>query len=66
MAQPDGKTQPTAVDDVRRVRERLDQESGGEIYKHIEQSNRALEKYREKLGLKVVQRPSRPAPHDGT
>jgi hypothetical protein len=65
-AQKNGKPQPTAVDDVRRIRERLDRESDGDIYKHIEQSNRALEEYREKLGLKVVQPPSRSAPCDGT
>lgn len=61
-----GGSELTAVDDVRRVRERLDRESDGDIYKHIEQSNRALEECREKLGLKVVQRPLRPARRDGT
>ena len=59
-------SEPTAVDDVRRVRERLDRESDGDIYKHIEQSNRALEEYCEKLGLKVVQSPLQSAPRDGT
>lgn len=58
--------QPTAVDDVRRVRERIDRESGGNVRQHIERSNRILEQYREKLGLKIMPPPSQPARRNGT
>jgi hypothetical protein len=64
IKQKNNIVQETAVDDVRRIRERLDRESEGDIQKHIEHSNRALEEYREKLGLKVVQPPSRPKQRD--
>jgi hypothetical protein len=66
LGNKNGGSELTAVDDVRRVRERLDRESGGSIQSLIEQSNRALEEHREKLGLKVVQPPMRPARCDGT
>jgi hypothetical protein len=59
-------SEPTAVDDVRRIRERLDRESEGDIYKHIERSNRTLEEYRVKLGLKVVKPPSNRTRRDDT
>jgi len=49
----------TAVDDVRRIREQLDRESGGDIRKHVQQTNRVVEALREKLGLKIVQPPDR-------
>ena len=48
----------TAVDDVRRVREALHRESGGDIRKHIAESNRLLAERAESLGLKLP----RPAP----
>ena len=47
----------TSVDDVRRVRERLSREAGGDIHRQIEESNRACEPYIEKLGLKPVPLP---------
>jgi hypothetical protein len=47
----------TAVDDVRRVRERLSKEAGGDIRKLAEESNRIARKYRRKLGLKWVSTP---------
>ncbi len=56
----------TAVDDVRRVREQLQRESGGDIGRHIEQSNRVLDEYREKLALKVVQPPPSVGRRTGT
>lgn len=56
----------TAVNDVRRVREQFQQESGGDLRKHVEQSNRVLTEYAERLGVKVVQPPSRPTRRDGT
>ena len=56
----------TAVDDVRKVRKQLQTESGGDIGKHIEQSNRTLDQYRDKLGLKVVQPPTPASQANGT
>jgi hypothetical protein len=58
--------QPTAVDDVRKVREQIDRESAGDIRRHIDRSNRVLEEYREKLGLKIVPPPSQPVERNGT
>ncbi len=49
--------EPTPVDDVRRVRERLTQEAGGDIAKLAEQAERATEKLRERLHIKVVDLP---------
>jgi hypothetical protein len=43
------KSEPTAVDDVRRVREKIAQEHGGDIRKHIEETNRIGEELRAKL-----------------
>lgn len=60
------KVESTVIDDVRRIRERLDRESNGDIQKHIEQSNRVLEEYREKLNLTVVRLASPPPRRDGT
>jgi hypothetical protein len=48
------KREETPVDDVRRVRERLDREAGGDIHVLIEQSNKAFEEYRRKLGLRPI------------
>jgi hypothetical protein len=56
----------TAVDDVWRIREQLDRESGGNIRRHFEQTNRVVEGLREKLGLKIVQPPPRQRRRDGT
>lgn len=52
--------EPTAVDDVRKVRDRLDRDSGGDLRKHIADTNAAFEKLRNKLGLTLVDAP--PAP----
>lgn len=41
----------TAVDDVRRVREQIHRESGGDVRKHVAESNRFLAERREALGL---------------
>lgn len=56
----------TPVDDVRRIRERLHREAGGNIHKLIEDAKTVAEQYREKLGLKVVQPPPRQTRRDGT
>lgn len=44
----------TAVDDVRRVRERLSCEAGGDIRKQAEESRKVAESLRKKLNLKFV------------
>jgi len=46
------KHEPTPVDDVRRVRERLTREAGGDIAKLAEQANRVAKKLRKKLALR--------------
>ena len=51
---PRTQNQETAVDDVRRVRERLSREAGGDLRKLAEESTHAAEALREKLGLKQV------------
>jgi len=58
-------TEPTPVDDVRRVRERLDREAHGNIHTLAEQSRAALEQYRGPLNLKLVVAPTREARRDG-
>ena len=49
-----GLREETPVDDVRRVRVRLSSEAGGNVHRLIEESRRAAEGYRDKLGLKPV------------
>jgi hypothetical protein len=46
------KHEPTPVDGVRRVRERLTREAGGDIAKLAEQANRVAKKLRKKLALR--------------
>lgn len=58
-------TDETAVDDVRKIREQIERESGGDLEKHVEQTNRIVEELREKLGLQVVEPPSRQGRRDG-
>jgi hypothetical protein len=50
-------SESTAVDDVRRVRERIHRESGGDLKKHIEETNRVFEALGAKLGVNVVSPP---------
>ena len=55
MSRPQTATrrrEETPVDDVRRVRERLSREAGGDVRRLADQSRRAAKKYRRKLGLK--------------
>jgi len=47
-------SEPTAVDDVRRVREAIAREDGGDIRKHIETTNRIGEELRSKLKVQVA------------
>ncbi|HXE51601.1 MAG TPA: hypothetical protein VN541_01225 [Tepidisphaeraceae bacterium] len=50
--------EPTAVDDVRRVREQIARQHDGDLRAHMEETNRIFEQLRAKLKLKVV--PPRP------
>ena len=58
---PNFAEEPTAVDDVRRVRDSLDRASGGDLRKHIAATNASFDKLRNKLNLKLVA-----APHAST
>lgn len=55
---PSIQHEPTPVDDVRRVRERLSREAGGDIAKLAEHANRLTEQLRGKLRLKFVEPPA--------
>jgi hypothetical protein len=61
MSQPE-PTPPTAeetpVDDVRKVRERLDKEAGGDVRALAAASRRVAEELRAKLGLRRVAPPA--------
>jgi hypothetical protein len=46
--------EPSAVDDLRRIRRRIDRDSHGDLRAHIAESNRLAEQLRERLGLKPV------------
>ncbi|MEN6627447.1 MAG: hypothetical protein ABFD69_14580 [Candidatus Sumerlaeia bacterium] len=59
-------SEPTPVDDVRRVRERLDREAQGDIHTLAEQSRAAFEQYRQQLNLKLVSPPPREASREET
>lgn len=48
------KSEPTPVDDVRRVRRRLTRQAGGDITQLARQAQRVAEGFREKLKLKSV------------
>ncbi|MGD0766702.1 MAG: hypothetical protein ABSB42_00605 [Tepidisphaeraceae bacterium] len=63
---PRSKREQTPVDDVRRVREKLDKECGGDLRKLAARANKTAEEYRHKLGLKFVQTPTRESRRDGT
>jgi hypothetical protein len=55
--QPDS-SEPTAVDDVRRVREKLAREHGGDLHKHLEETHRIAANIRARLKVKVVPAPA--------
>jgi len=48
----------TPVDDVRKVRERLDKEAGGDVRALAAESRRVSEELRAKLGLRRVAPPA--------
>lgn len=52
-AQPE----PTAVDDVRRVREKIARAHGGRTAEQVEESNRIADELRERLKVRIVAAP---------
>jgi len=54
---PNFTEEPTAVDDVRRVRDSLDRASGGDLRKHIAATNASFDQLRDKLNMKIVAAP---------
>jgi hypothetical protein len=56
----------TAVDDVRRVREKIAKQHRGNIHEHLKETNRIFEELRVKLGLKTVRPAPRAKNRDGT
>lgn len=56
--------EPTPVDDVRRVRERIDREAQGDIHILAEQCRETVERYRETLKLKPVAPPAHETPRE--
>ncbi len=52
-----GADEQTPVDDVRRVRNRISREAGGDIHRQMAESQRVAESYRDRLDLKAT--PSR-------
>ena len=48
------KTEETPVDDVRRVRRKLSEETGNDVNRLADRARQTAERLREKLGLKAV------------
>ena len=46
------ETEETPVDDVRRIRRKLSEETGNDVNRLADRARRTAEKLREKLGLK--------------
>ena len=49
-----GPDESTAVDDVRRVRQRIDRESAGDLRRHVEETNLIFETLRTTLNIKIA------------
>ena len=63
MTQPEPtppRAEETPVDDVRRVRERLHREAGGDVHVLAEASRRVAEEMSARLGLRRVPPPAQP------
>ena len=61
------KPDETSVADVRRVREQIARQHGGNLAEHAAESNRIAAELREKLRLgPVVEPPARRTPRSGT
>jgi hypothetical protein len=57
---PPKPDEPTAVNDVRIVREAIATQHGGNLREHMAETNRIFEELRAKLDLKVLPVESRP------
>jgi hypothetical protein len=58
MSDKNDKTiEESAVQDVRRIRERFSREAGRDLHRHVEQTMRAFEELRKTLDLEVVSPP---------
>ena len=57
-------SEPTPVDDVRRVRERLDRAADGNVHTLAQQAAEAVEQYRKSLNLKLIATPTPQAQRD--
>ncbi len=67
MNTADPHAEDTGVTDVRRVRESIARQHGGNLAEHVAESNRIAEALREKLRLgPTVQPPARATPRSGT
>jgi hypothetical protein len=60
MADNSSNPQPTAIDDVRRVREAIARQHQGNLREHMAETNRIFEQMQAKLKLKVVPPPADP------
>ena len=60
------KSEPTAVDDVRLVREKIARQHGGNLHEHVAETNRIGAKLRAKLNMKLVPIPSSKKRRSGT
>jgi hypothetical protein len=54
MTEPEQDRDQTAVDDVRRVREQIARQHGGNLREHIEETNRVTEQLAKELGIRTV------------
>jgi hypothetical protein len=54
MTEKNDDSEPTAVDDVRRAREAIAKQHGGNLRPHMEETNRIFQEMQGRLNLKVV------------
>ena len=54
MTEKHHDSEPTAVDDVRRAREAIARQHGGNFRQHMEETNRIFQEMQARLNLKVV------------
>ena len=54
MIKKNDDSEPTAVDDVRRVREAIAKQHGGNLRQHMEETNRIFQEMQGRLNLKVL------------
>lgn len=59
-------TETTAVDDVRRVREKIARQHGGDLQQHVQETNRIAAELREKLNVRLVPAPKLDNRRSGT